>query len=182
MALTSPHFEATDVERIRAQVSPSLRDTTNPTSLASRKFLKSRLATTPMAGQQTVRWTACRRSTADLKDYVRRVIAKDGLRIAVVGDVDADTLGEAARQDIRRLACQGQPDAGPDVMARNRRSVLIRLDVPQTVVTFGGPGILRHDPDFMAGLRRQPHPRWWWLSSRLPTRSPREARAGLFGL
>jgi zinc protease len=27
----------------------------------------------------------------------------------------------------------------------------IPLDVPQTVVTFGGPGIKRHDPDFMAG-------------------------------
>ena len=26
----------------------------------------------------------------------------------------------------------------------------IPLDVPQTVVTFGGPGISRHDPDFMA--------------------------------
>src|SRR5262245_27139588 len=41
LALTSPHLDATDVERIRAQVLSGLRrDTTNPTSLASRKFLE----------------------------------------------------------------------------------------------------------------------------------------------
>src|SRR5207302_580170 len=40
-SLTSPHFETADVERIRSQVISGLRrDTTNPTSLASRKFLE----------------------------------------------------------------------------------------------------------------------------------------------
>jgi zinc protease len=29
--------------------------------------------------------------------------------------------------------------------------IVIKLDVPQAVVTFGGQGIARHDPDFMAG-------------------------------
>src|SRR3954471_18775180 len=41
LALTSLHFDAADVERIRAQVLSGLRrDTTNPPSLASRKFLE----------------------------------------------------------------------------------------------------------------------------------------------
>src|SRR6476646_8897635 len=41
MSLTSPHFDPADVERIRAQVMSGLRrDTTSPTSLASRKFLE----------------------------------------------------------------------------------------------------------------------------------------------
>src|SRR3981189_1265061 len=41
MALTSPRFDSADVERIRAQVTSGLRrDTSNPTSLASRKFLE----------------------------------------------------------------------------------------------------------------------------------------------
>ena len=29
--------------------------------------------------------------------------------------------------------------------------IVINLDVPQAVVTFGGQGLARHDPDFMAG-------------------------------
>ena len=41
MSLTSPHFDSADVERVRSQVISSLRrDTTNPTALASRKFLE----------------------------------------------------------------------------------------------------------------------------------------------
>ncbi len=40
MALTSPHFDSVDVERIRAQVLSGLRrETSNPGSLANRKFL-----------------------------------------------------------------------------------------------------------------------------------------------
>jgi zinc protease len=39
----------------------------------------------------------------------------------------------------------------PDVQAaRPPQRAFIPLDVPQTVVTFGGPGIRRHDPNFMA--------------------------------
>src|SRR6202035_4622297 len=41
MSITSPHFDPADVERIRAQIISGLRrDTTNPTSLAGRKFLE----------------------------------------------------------------------------------------------------------------------------------------------
>ena len=36
-------------------------------------------------------------------------------------------------------------------VARPPQRAFIPLDVPQTVVTFGGPGIRRHDPNFMAG-------------------------------
>src|SRR6059036_2979949 len=41
MALTSPRFESSDVERIRAQVISGLRrESSNPNSLASRKFME----------------------------------------------------------------------------------------------------------------------------------------------
>src|ERR1700726_5282131 len=41
MSLTSPHFESSDVERIRAQIISGLRrDTSSPSGLASRKFLE----------------------------------------------------------------------------------------------------------------------------------------------
>src|SRR4051812_7430140 len=41
MALTSPHFEDSDIERVRAQIISGLRrETSSPGSLASRKFLE----------------------------------------------------------------------------------------------------------------------------------------------
>ena len=152
-ALTSPHFESSDVERVRAQVLSGLRrDTSNPTSLASRKFLEvafgdhsyGRQATGTLESVPTI-------NVADMRDYVRRVLAKDTLRIAVVGDVDPATLGKLLDQTFGSLPAKASLTPVAEVeAARPPQRAFIPLDVPQTVVTFGGPGIRRQDPNFMA--------------------------------
>jgi zinc protease len=154
MALTSAHFDATDVERIRAQVISGLRrDSTNPTSLASRKFLEVAFGSHPYGRQSTGTLDSVPKiDVADLKDYVGRVIAKDTLRIAVVGDIDADTLGKLLDKTFGGLPAKANLTPVPDVLAaKPPQRAFIPLDVPQTVVTFGGPGIRRNEPDFMAG-------------------------------
>src|SRR5258705_3294665 len=144
LALTSPHFDATDVERIRAQVLSGLRrDTTNPTSLASRKFLEVAFGDHPYGrnGNSTLD-SLPQIDVPDMKDYVRRVIAKDTLRIAVVGDVDADTLGKLLDKTFGGLPAKASLTAIADVQAaKPPQRAFIPLDVPQTVVTFGGAGI-----------------------------------------
>jgi zinc protease len=153
LALTSPHFDATDVERIRAQILSGLRrDTTNPTSLASRKFLELAFGDHPYGRQGNGTLDSVPKiDVADMKDYVRRVIAKDSLRIAVVGDVDPDTLGKLLDKTFGGLPAKGSLTAIADVEAtKPPQRAFVPLDVPQTVVTFGGPGVRRHDPNFMA--------------------------------
>jgi zinc protease len=153
LALTSPRFEATDVERIRAQVLSGLRrDSTNPTALASRKFLETAFGDHPYGRQANGTLDSVPKiDVADMKDYVRRVIAKDTLRIAVVGDVDADTLGKLLDKTFGRLPAKASLTAVAEVeAAKPPQRAFVPLDVPQTVVTFGGPGIRRHDPNFMA--------------------------------
>jgi zinc protease len=154
LALTSPHFNPADVERIRAQVLSGLRrETTNPTSLASRKFLEVAFGDHPYGRQANGTLDSVPQiDVADMKDYVRRVIAKDSLRIAVVGDVDPDTLGKLLDKTFGGLPAKASLTAIPDVEAtKPPQRAFVPLDVPQTVVTFGGPGIRRHDPNFMAG-------------------------------
>ena len=88
---------------------------------------------------------------ADLKDYVRRVLAKDTLKIAVVGDVDPATLGKLLDKTFGGLPAKASLTPVPDIeAAKPPQRAFIPLDVPQTVVTFGGPGFMRHDPNFMA--------------------------------
>jgi zinc protease len=153
LALSSPRFDPADIERIRAQVVSSLRrETTNPSSLASRKFLEVAFGDHPYSRQSNGTLdNVAKVEIADLKDYVRRVIAKDTLRIAVVGDVDAETLGKLLDKAFGGLPAKASLTPVPEVVAAKppQRS-LISLDVPQTVVTFGGPGVRRHDPNFMA--------------------------------
>jgi len=152
-ALMSPRFEAADVERIRAQVMSGLRrDTTNPGSLAGRKFLEVAYGDHPYGRPATGTLQSVPMiDVADMKDYVSRVLAKDKLKIAVVGDVDAATLGKLLDQTFGGLPEKGKLTAVADIDAvKPPQRAFIPLDVPQTVVTFGGPGFKRNDPNFMA--------------------------------
>ncbi len=154
MSLTSPHFDSADVERIRSQVISGLRrDTTNPTSLASRKFLEVAYGDHPYGRQANgTLESVAKIDVADMKDYVRRVLARDTLKIAVVGDVDPATLGQLLDKTFGGLPAKASLTPVPDVdAAKPPQRAFIPLDVPQTVVTFGGPGFKRHDPNFMAG-------------------------------
>ena len=154
MSLTSPHFDQTDVERIRSQVMSGLRrDTTSPTALATRKFLEVAFGDHPYGrGSEGTLESVPKIDVADLKDYVRRVLAKDTLKVAVVGDVDADTLGKLLDHTFGGLPAKASLTPVADVeAAKPPQRAFVPLDVPQTVVTFGSPGIKRHDPDFMAG-------------------------------
>ena len=153
MALTSAHFDSADVERIRSQVISSLkRDTSNPTSLASRKFLEMAYGDHPYGRPTSGTLNSVPKiDVADMKDYVRRVLAKDTLKIAVVGDVDPATLGKLLDQTFGGLPAKASLIPVADVEAsKPPQRAFVPLDVPQTVVMFGGPGVRRHDPHFMA--------------------------------
>lgn len=153
MALTSPHFDGVDVERIRSQVISSLRrDTTNPTALASRKFLEIAFGDHPYGHQASGTLESVPTITiADLKAYALRILARDGLKIAVVGDVDPATLGKLLDQTFGSLPAKASLTPIADVeAAKPPQRAFVPLDVPQTVITFGGPGVKRSDPGFMA--------------------------------
>jgi zinc protease len=153
MALTSPHFDSADIERIRSQVMSGLRrDTTNPASLAGRKFMEVAFGDHPYSRQANgTLESVAKIEVADLKEYVRRVLAKNTLKIAVVGDVDPATLGRLLDSTFGGLPAKASLSPVPDVeAAKPPQRAFIPLDVPQTVVTFGGPGFRRDDPKFMA--------------------------------
>jgi zinc protease len=153
LALTSPHFDPTDVERIRSQIISGLRrDTTNPNALVGRKFLEIAYPDHPYGRPPSGTLESVETITvADMKDYVRRVIAKDTLTIAVVGDIDPASLGKLLDQTFAGLPAKASLTPVRDVQAtRPPQRAFVPLDVPQTVISFGGPGVMRHDANFMA--------------------------------
>ncbi len=152
-SLTSPHFDSTDVERIRTQLMSGLRrETTNPGALASRKFLQIAYGDHPY-GRPTggTLETVPTITTADMRDYVARVLTREHLKIAVVGDIDAVSLGALLDKTFGGLPAKSRLTPVSEIQAgKPPQSEFITLDLPQTVVTFGSPGIKRNDPDFMA--------------------------------
>ena len=153
LALTAPRFDSDAIERIRGQVLSSLRrETTSPNSLASRAWWKAAFPGHPY-GRETRGDldTVPHIGAADLRDYVRRVFARNSLKLAIVGDVDAKTAGELVDRAFASLPAQNDLRPVPVVSLQGTgRRIVIKVDVPQAVVTFGGPGIGRSDPDFMA--------------------------------
>ncbi len=153
LALTVPRFDPTDVEINRAQILSTLRRaTTSPTEIGNLRWWQTAFAGHPYGRPVAGTLESVPNITVDdLKGYTRRVLARANLKVAVVGDIDAET----ARSMLDRVfgALPAQPELYPVAVASPQglgRRLVIKLDVPQAVVTFGGPGIARKDPDFIA--------------------------------
>jgi zinc protease len=154
LALTEPRFDAADVERMRAQlVSRVQRETTNPSDIANRHWWAAAFPGHPYGRPANGTVDSLPSITIDdLKSYTHRVLARDHLKIAVVGDIDAATVAKLLDQTFGGLPAKADLKPVPQVVPQGRgRRIVIQLDVPQAVVNFGAPGIARSDPDFMAG-------------------------------
>jgi zinc protease len=152
LALTAPRFEASAVERIRAQIMSRLqRATTTPNDIASRTWWQTAFPGHPYSRQVIGSLESVPHITADdLRNYVRHIFARDTLKVAIVGDIDAATAGQLVDRTFGSLPAKSQrmpvPTANPQGLGRR---IVIDLDVPQSSVTFGGPGVARGNPDFM---------------------------------
>src|SRR5262249_55810112 len=95
LALTEARFEASAVERIRAQVMSQLRRaTTSPNDIQSRPWWEAAFPGHPYSRQLNGTLDSVPRLTADdLRTFVKRMFARETLKIGVVGDIDAATAG-----------------------------------------------------------------------------------------
>jgi zinc protease len=153
LALTAPRFEAEAIERVRNQELSGLRrETTNPNSVASDQWWAVAFPGHPYGRESKGTLATVPRITAgDMRDFVRRTFARNELTIAIVGDVDAKAAGELIDRAFAKIPAKNdlKPVANVSPVGLGRR-IVINLNVPQAVVAFGGPGVARNDPDFMA--------------------------------
>ena len=153
LALMNPRFDADAIDRIRRQTMATLqRDTTNPNDLASRRWWQTAFPDHPYGRESKGTLESVPRITAaDLREYVRRVFARNELKVSIVGDVDAKTAGMLIDRAFGALPAKNdlKPIANATPTGLGKR-IVINVDVPQAVVTFGGQGIARQDPEFMA--------------------------------
>ncbi len=155
LALTAPRFDEPDVERIRGQMLAGLRrETTSPNDLASRKWWATAFAGHPYG--RSARGTlesVPTITTDDLRTYMHTVVARDTLKIGIVGNIDAATAGKLVDRVFGGLPASG--GLSPVALAIPQglgKKLTIDLDVPQSVLLIGGVGIPRKDPDFMAAF------------------------------
>jgi zinc protease len=153
LALTEPRFDTEAVERIRAQIMSQLRrESVSPNDLASRNWWATAFPGHPYGQPVDGTLESLPRITiADLRSYTQHTLARDHLKLAIVGNVDAQAAGDLIDRAFGKLPEKSELTPVAAAVARGLgRTIVIQLDVPQAAVNFGGPGIGRNDPDFMA--------------------------------
>jgi zinc protease len=155
LALTAPRFDAQDVERIREDMLSSLRRaTTSPNELASQRWWATAFAGHPYARPPHGTLESVPAINAeDLRTFIRKVFARDNLKIAIVGNIDAAAAGTLIDEVFGSLPAHSalSPVSSASPQGLGQR-IAIDLDVPQSVLIIGGAGLLRKDPDFMAAF------------------------------
>jgi zinc protease len=152
-ALSQPRFDADAIARVRAQVLSSLAEhSEDPESVAANGFYRAFFHDHPYAhpvdGEAA---SVSAFNVADLKAFTATHWVGAGLKIAVSGDVDRATLTALLKTAFGRLPMKAPPPLPLATREGQPGVQVIAMDVPQPAIMFGLPGMLRSDPDFLAG-------------------------------
>lgn len=152
MALAEPRFDAEPVERIRQQITSDLqRRRTEPNTVSSRVWFAHAFEGHAYGRPALGTIEAIRGITAaDLQGYVGKRLARDNLVIGVAGDITAEELAPLLDRAFAHLpAAADLPPLLPATPATGA-TLVTPMAIPQSVVTFGLPGIARDDADYYA--------------------------------
>lgn len=153
LAINEPRFDDDAIVRMRAQMLASLRrELQDPDAVAGRQW--SRLVFgedhpygRPVNGTME---TVAEITADDLRDYRGRVFARDTLKIAVVGDIDAERLAPLLDDVFGGLAETASLETVPEAaLPGGDLTEIVEMEIPQTVIRFGGRGLKRDDDDFI---------------------------------
>lgn len=153
LALAEPHFDAVSLERVRGQTLVQIqRDAENPRSIAWRTLWSSLFPGHPYARRSQGTLESVKALTRDdMVAFHRATLARDGMKIGVVGDITADELKPLLDRAFGKLPAKATLAKVPEAAAASPGTVtVVRRQIPQSVVTFGHFGVKRDDPDYYA--------------------------------
>jgi zinc protease len=151
LAVNKPRFDPEAVERIRKQLLANLAYAAkNPQQVAGKTWYAAAFpghayGRSPSGSPETIAAI----QPADLEAYRKRVFARDTLKVVAVGDITAKELGDLLDHVFSDLPATAElVDVPKTAPAPTEKLRVVEMDVPQSVVQFGMPGLGRKDPDF----------------------------------
>ncbi len=151
LALTEPRFDEEPIGRMKQELLASLkRNETNPNRIASRTLFETVFAEHPYARNASGTPESLSALTAaDLRAFHREVIAKDNMKIAVVGAISAEELSQLMDKTFAAIPANAEPESMNDAsLSGQGQLTIVERTQPQSVAVFAGQGISRDDPDF----------------------------------
>lgn len=153
LALTRPRFDAEAVERLRGQLLTGLRRSqADPNYWAQMAFGQTIFPGHPYGRpQRGTAQTLAAITRDDLADFARTRLARDGLKVAVSGDISAAELAPLLDQLFGALPAKANLLPVADVTpAAPGKTVAVPRPIPQTVILMAQGGLDRSDPDWYA--------------------------------
>lgn len=154
LAVTEPRFDADAVERMKRQIVAGLRrEAKDPDAIAGRTWAELAFPDhpygRPSAGTEE---SVAALSPDDLRALHGRMLARDTLTVSVVGAIDAERLTALLEETFAALPETADLVPVADVTPLTGLREAVTLDVPQTAIRLGYPGLQRDDPDFIPGF------------------------------
>ncbi len=152
LALNEPRFDDDAIERMRSQIESGLRrELQDPNAVAGRVWSEAAFGDHPYGRPVNGTLETVATVTAeDIRAFHARTLARDNLVVAVVGNVDAETLAPILDEVFGGLPEAASLDEVADATVDGSDgATVVEMDIPQTVVQFGRPGLKRHDEDFI---------------------------------
>ncbi|MBD0415697.1 M16 family metallopeptidase [Oryzicola mucosus] len=152
LAVQQPRFDQAPMDRIRNQiVSGIVASARDPQTLAGRQWAKALYGDHPYArDDQGTQPTLASITRDDLKAFHKANFARDNLRVAVVGAIDADTLKKKLDEVFGDLPEKADLVPVADVDPKLDQVSQYEYDLPQTSLHLYYPGLKRGDSEYLA--------------------------------
>lgn len=153
LMLVAPRFAPADFDRVKAQRLTDLAVAANePTRIALERWyaeaFPENLYGRPIDGEAK---SIVRLTSEDLKDFHRRVFARDSLKAVIVGDIDRRTAVEMLDTIFGELPDKAQLTAVAKVEPRSAQGpIVIERDFPLATAVFGLASLPVDHPDYPA--------------------------------
>jgi len=152
MALTQPRFDKDALERVRRQ---TLADITQreqqPGYMLGRAWQQLAYGAHPY-GQPSLgtRASVAKLTKEDISGFTQQALARDNILISVVGDITPKQLAQLLDTHLGTLPAKATLAAKvSDIqLPDGTKEVRVTHDIPQTMIAFGTPGLMRSDPDY----------------------------------
>ncbi|WP_394890220.1 M16 family metallopeptidase [Mesorhizobium sp. AaZ16] len=154
LAVNRPRFDQAPIDRTRAQMlSGIIANERDPEAIAERKWLRAIYGTHPYSRpEEGTQESLAAITSADLSAFHKATFGRDGLRVSVVGDIDAKTVSKKLDQLFGDLPQKQTLAPVADVDPKLGQQVEVDYDLPQTSLQLAFPGVKRHAPDYYAAM------------------------------
>lgn len=152
LAVNEPRLDDQPIERVRAQMLAGLkREANDPDSRVAKAWREAAFAGHPYGLPPRGDLSTVAAITREELQRIRAAaLARDTLKIAIVGAIDAARAGGLIDAVFGALPEQGARAQIADIAVGGLgRRVLVDLDLPQSTIRFGAPGIARADADYV---------------------------------